>query len=363
MKRFILFIAAVFFAVGAVEAQTISVYSPNGASKLCHTFNEAYTVANDGDIIQLPAGYFKLDSIINKKLHIIGVGYNDAIRGAKGVTRVEKIELDTNSSGGSLQGLECNEIYSRAHGNTYAGERSGVQDYLIKRCKLQYVNTEGYKFQKSSNVCLQECLVVPGNDQFVLIALWENSKIENCILYAKGKIHNGYHSIRTDFYIESGIVSNCIIMNIDTTTNAEDRILPEICHNHPNLTFENNIFVGSVDGDNSKFVNNIFTGELKLRDDNVYGKDLNNKYMKAAEAFLGYKDNEDFNIFTTDFHLTDKAKNAIKPADGTEVGIYGGAYPFKILPVIPHIHKAKINTKTNAKGQLKVEFEVEAQQN
>lgn len=360
MKRFILFITAVFFAVGAVQAQTISVYSPNGASKLCHTFNEAYTVAKDGDIIQLPAGYFKLDSIINKKLHIIGVGYNDAIRGAKGVTRVEEIRLDTNANGGSIQGVDCRGVNGRLH---YIGgfptSRSGVQDYLVKRCKLQGVSIDGNNTQISSNINMQECLLAPGINQAITIDLGENSKIENCILFAKGKIR--YESVRVS--CKSGNVSNCIIINIDTTTNIDDKVLPNICYFNPNVTFENNIFVGSVDGDKSKFVNNIFTGELKLRDDNVYGKDLNNKYMKAAEAFLGYKDNEDFNIFTTDFHLTDKAKNAIKPADGTEVGIYGGAYPFKILPVIPHIHKAKINTKTNAKGQLKVEFEVEAQQN
>lgn len=360
MKRFILFIAAVFFAVGAVEAQTISVYSPNGASKLCHTFNEAYTVANDGDIIQLPAGYFKLDSVINKKLHIIGVGYNDAIRGAKGVTRVERILLDTNSNGGSLQGLECSNV----KGKPYGYELYGVKDYLIKRCKLQYVTIDGNKVQKSSNINMQECLVAPGNNHQMDVILGENSKIENSIFYAKGRISSGSSgSICTSISLRSGIVSNCIIMNIDTTTNVEDKSIPILCHHNETVTFENNIFVGSIDGSESKFVNNIFTGELKLSKGNKYGKDLNNKYMKAAEAFLGYKDNEDFNIFTTDFHLTDKAKNAIKPADGTEVGIYGGAYPFKILPVIPHIHKAKINTKTNAKGQLKVEFEVEAQQN
>lgn len=360
MKSFILFITAVFFAVGAVQAQVISVNSPNGASKLCHTFNEAYTVANDGDIIQLPAGYFKLDSIINKKLHIIGVGYNETIRGAKGVTQVKEIVLDTNSNGGSLQGLECSNVKGRPFGY----ERYGVKDYLIKRCKLQYVTIDGNRVQKSSNIFLQECLVAPGNHHQMEVRLGENSKIENSIFYAKGRISSGSSaSIYTSISLSSGIVSNCIIMNIDTTTNVEDRKIPAISYNNENITYENNIFVGSIDGAESKFVNNIFTRELKLRDGNKYGKDLNNKYMKAAESFVGYKDNEDFNIFTTDFHLTDKAKNAIKPADGTEVGIYGGAYPFKILPVIPHIHKAKINTKTNAKGQLKVEFEVEAQQN
>ncbi|MDR0506901.1 MAG: hypothetical protein LBH32_08835, partial [Dysgonamonadaceae bacterium] len=66
-----------------------------------------------------------------------------------------------------------------------------------------------------------------------------------------------------------------------------------------------------------------------------------------------------------DYHLqpTSAGKNA--GTDGTDVGIYGTAFPFKEskLPSIPHFTVKNISTETNAEGKLPVYIKIEAQDN
>ena len=47
--------------------------------------------------------------------------------------------------------------------------------------------------------------------------------------------------------------------------------------------------------------------------------------------------------------------------DGTQVGIYGGEYPWNIIPSTLRLLESDIDTKTSAEGILKVSIKVEAQ--
>ena len=48
-------------------------------------------------------------------------------------------------------------------------------------------------------------------------------------------------------------------------------------------------------------------------------------------------------------------------SDGTQVGIYGGAYPFNRIPTTPRITKSEIDDRTSAEGKLHVNIEAQAQ--
>jgi hypothetical protein len=54
----------------------------------------------------------------------------------------------------------------------------------------------------------------------------------------------------------------------------------------------------------------------------------------------------------------------IKGTDGTEIGIYGTAYPFKdgAFPVNPRIKFNSIAPATDAQGKIKVDIKVDAQE-
>ena len=47
--------------------------------------------------------------------------------------------------------------------------------------------------------------------------------------------------------------------------------------------------------------------------------------------------------------------------DGTQVGLYGGPYPYNPTPSIPQIKESHIDTTVAADGKLKVSVTVEAQ--
>jgi len=64
-----------------------------------------------------------------------------------------------------------------------------------------------------------------------------------------------------------------------------------------------------------------------------------------------------------DYHLKadSPGKNAGK--DGTDIGIYGGSYPWKegSLPFNPHYQKIQVAPKTDNQGNLNVNIMVKAQ--
>lgn len=48
-------------------------------------------------------------------------------------------------------------------------------------------------------------------------------------------------------------------------------------------------------------------------------------------------------------------------SDGTQVGIYGGAYPYNRIPTTPRITKSEIDDRTSSEGKLHVNIEAQAQ--
>ncbi|MBL4585431.1 MAG: hypothetical protein JKX84_00010, partial [Flavobacteriales bacterium] len=50
--------------------------------------------------------------------------------------------------------------------------------------------------------------------------------------------------------------------------------------------------------------------------------------------------------------------------DGTDVGIYGGSYPYKhgAVPFNPHVQINQIDNQTNGQGELPVNIRVAAQE-
>ena len=66
-----------------------------------------------------------------------------------------------------------------------------------------------------------------------------------------------------------------------------------------------------------------------------------------------------------DYRLRDSSPGKNAGKDGTDIGIYGGRYPWKDggLPVNPHIETYDIAGKTDSIGNLRVKIKVAAQEN
>lgn len=67
--------------------------------------------------------------------------------------------------------------------------------------------------------------------------------------------------------------------------------------------------------------------------------------------------------YAHNYHL--KSPTTYLGTDGTEVGIYGGTFPYKegSVPRNPHIQLKNIASKTDDNGSLQIEIQVEAQDN
>ena len=60
------------------------------------------------------------------------------------------------------------------------------------------------------------------------------------------------------------------------------------------------------------------------------------------------------------FELTEEAKSKYLGDDGTQVGIYGGIYPYNPTTTAPQIKKFDVARKSTAEGKLQVDIEVSA---
>ena len=77
-------------------------------------------------------------------------------------------------------------------------------------------------------------------------------------------------------------------------------------------------------------------------------------YSTLFKTYMGnYSDDEAF-------ELTDEAKSKYVGDDGTEVGMYGGSFPFDPTTSNPQITKCNVASKSTADGKLSVEIEVKA---
>lgn len=144
-----------------------------------------------------------------------------------------------------------------------------------------------------------------------------------------------------------------------------------------NSIFRNNIFLdtlgnttGIYGGSHSfgnVFMNNIFvsaTPKLTTHTsnpwlyytafNNYYGVDINQIFVSFAGSGYSFQDN--YELLHPSLYIGN---------DGTQVGLFGGALPFKVgaIPVIPYIRLKQIASQSNSSGEVEVEFEVEAQNN
>ncbi len=345
MKVFIytLLITVSFACIYAQTAVTVS--STDGTTKVFNSIPSAIEGATNGDIMYLPAGSFDANTIVvNKKLHIIGAGYNSKVRGAEGVTYLTgTISIVTGASGGSLQGV----FVSGAIRFGTSLENADVSNYVISRC---YLNTLllGYAwngFNNNDNILISENIV----EGAIYGAYSTNVKVTN----------NVFRQIdltaRLVTHFKNSIFSNNIFIPIDNNPfNGVEGCI-----------FQNNIVTNGNFGyvnafTNNQYINNLYTNPEGL---NPYGvsKSEGNVRIDFNNIFVNYKGG--VLSFDDDYHLTQAAIDAIKATDGGQVGIYGTDSPFKDygIPVNPVIKESKISTMTNSKGQLKINFKVEAQ--
>jgi hypothetical protein len=333
-----------FCLLQSLTAQSIIVQRGNQSFAYA-TLSEAIANANNGDILYLPPGNFDVSGIqINKGIHIIGAGYNPTTTGATGQTNISgNLVIVKGADGGSIQGM--NILNSVLFG--IDSSSSEVKNYTITRCfiagKLFLTYAESQP-SKCSNIIITENILYNLDGGYA-----NNVIVTNNII-----TQNAYNIVT---FFKNAIFANNIFLT------REDFPLNRVY----SCVFKNNIIAKGVfacsswdGGSGNILINNLYSSSQGLSTNGVVQYE-GNVFLERSKMFVNAEE-DDFR-FPNDYQLTQAALKAITGTDGTQVGIYGGQYPFKegAAPVNPQIIEKKISTTTNPKGKLNVQIKVKAQ--
>ena len=90
---------------------------------------------------------------------------------------------------------------------------------------------------------------------------------------------------------------------------------------------------------------------------NMQGSDIScstSTYAKVFKSYKGaYSDSQTF-------ELTEEAATELLGTDGTQIGLYGGQYPYNSTPAYPRITKLNVAKQSTADDKLSVDIEVSA---
>lgn len=323
-KLFVSLVALVMAAISYAQNTLVATLSHGDDITMYYGINalrDAHDVAQSGDIINLSGGAFHAVNI-TKAVTIRGAGVNDNYP----TTISERFCINIPSSckeklniegciipfGFYTEGSLNNAVFLKDEIKWIALSDS-VSSITFLNCKLHgmtvsgnstamIVNSyiRGFKNIDNSSAIFLNCVLVP---QLGEIDSWPrtvtNSSLVNCIVDATSS--NGNYSPSTS-------AINCVG-----------------CSNTKYNAFQNMVSCTNCSLDTWEIFDTSATTDWEI----YILLDLNDE---AKEKYLG--------------------------TDGTQVGMYGGAFPYDMTPSYPKITKMNVANKTTADGKLSVEIEV-----
>lgn len=321
------------------NAQKVIVVQHNGTPSFYSLFQDAVAGANSGDTIYLPGMESQINNniVIDKELHIIGAGWSSDSSAATGRTHLTGsgyLYIVSGASGTSFEGFRCD--FTILVGNNINNQ--DVDNLRFSRMYLGYL-TLGYTDNINADSCLiDECIITHLTGMQMKHVMVTNSLIGTCVSDYPMQIMMG------------STFRNCIFILQDG---------PYFSDGNSNCTYENCViqtqYGGSIQETSAS--NNSF--EFCLSNQTLGVPLKTNCYESVSNIFQSYTCSNAFE--DNDFHLLDPS--TYLGNDGTQVGIYGTALPFKQsgCPTNPHIAYKSIAPGTDANGNLQINIKVVAQ--
>ncbi len=286
-------------------------------------FVNAHEAATEGDIITLSSGVFSAPTI-EKAVTIRGVGMEaDEANDIKPtvITGFMYIDLPTNSTKQlSIEGMKLSESLTI---------QSTVKKAFFSKCNFRVDNNGG----ELVDCTFLNCDVVPNygagsNASFIDCLVWvsynnvSNSMFQNCLV--RGPLS----------YLTDDTFTNCVFFDEGQGIGSNNAAYHCVT-----------AYAGVTD---TSFNNDDFA-------------DASNNRTCAAESFFKTFSQDENGFYDLgDGDLKDSAKTEYLGSDGTEVGMYGGTFPFTPIVSIPRITKCDVSNKTTADGKLSVNIVVTA---
>ncbi len=331
MKSLIL-LTSILFSI-SLSGQNIIAVQQGGNATFYSNIESAIPNAVNGDTIYLPGGTFTMPSPINKSIHIVGAGSFIDSSVATGITILTNLFIASGADGGSIEGV-LGGVNNVAPSITFILNGTPITNYTISKCNLPY----GISFQAPCS----------------LITIKQNYIGTSSI----GSINGG----PTNSMISNNFITGPIATGNNNLCRNNNFINISLYLNSPGCIFENNIFL--VDGQTSG-LNQIFNNNIGINPNIQYGNSGVNNFNETFDnTFINPGTSPNF-VF--DFHnnynlkSTSLGKNA--GTDGTDIGVYGGTFPWKdgMIPFNPHIQTKNIPGVTDAAGNLHIDIKAASQ--
>lgn len=324
--------------IGSSQTPQIAVVRPNGTTFICTTFDSAYSNANDDDFLYLPGGHFTATNPIDKRIHIYGAGYYPDSSVTTGITTLNNVILHVGAEDGSITGLRL-DSWSCDHGSLLVGDALNLVPF--------------------SGFTLKTCWISGG-----LTALVETTDfaIINCYI--------GNHGCGSPFSSIEGSFSNSILNNSFISYQFMSTYVMEFS------SINNNIFiVGGSDSypqniaSNSTYENNIFKASPSnyyAVSNSIFTNNCNGAFSGTDNIFENQVQEPIDSTFVTQgpfpngYHVKTSSLCYQSGTDGTDRGIYGGAFPNVegAIPENPHVYFKQIDQVTGSDGRLHIQVGV-----
>lgn len=329
------------------------VVQGSGAPQVFTDFEAAVAAAQSNDVLYLSGGTFPYTGglVIDKTLHFIGAGIVPDSSQATGVTTLHAtitnspLYILTSASGSTFTGVRFTSDWDNSS-NTYSvvfgtsEDNDAPTDVVFQRCWFQRHLRLGFPpFSLAvTNTIIDECLFM-GN------MLGEGGTAT----VTRSVINQGIRS----FFGGALVLENSMVMQ--GVTNCYSAIIRN-CYLYSSGT--GYVTYGC---DNSIIEHNV-TPNQWITSGSPGAVLVNNLENVDGSTFFVSETNNYYEV-TDDVHLAPGSPGIGHGTDGTDVGIYGTASPYKPggVPFNPHFRQADIAPSTNNNGALPVNIRVAAQ--
>lgn len=309
MKPFFSLLTSLFVTLSFSQQKLIAVKG-NVTDAITTTLTDAIALAQPGDKIYLPGGYFSHTATIDKPVHIIGTGFQDGMNVTGKTTINGNLTLSDLANGSTFEGFYLTE---------WLVPSNTLSTITIKRCNILGITP-----------------AVLGNSL-------NNSTIINCVVRDYAMMGDSQTIYGQNNIISNSFINRLILTQYSTIKNCIISAYIESCDN---LTIQNNIFGKTSDCElvygcsnitmEKNLVPILCTGYAGL---GVISLVNPIAYNTISSVFV---DAPNFTFSpSSNFQLISSSPGNNAGTDGTDIGIFGGSNPWKIgsLPIIPNIEQ------------------------
>ena len=338
MKKICLSLMSVLGFYGAINANVYTVNNQSGFDADFNDLSQAITSASTGDTLYIEPSSISYGAVtLSKLLYIIGPGHNPDFSPYNAT--LSSLILSSASSASVVKGLQFGVIGTLA-GNT-------VNDIVISGCYIYAQNP--FAFANNGNIAnnwiFEGNVFISQSNGISLSGLGANIIFRNNYLhiYAGSSImssvpsgtvfdHNlfvgsdntGFSTVISSGYSNIVITNNIVL--IATTASSPVETGCSACLWENNLTYGVTIPLSALPGDNIN--------------------DVNPDFANYVGVSGGYS-------YANDFHLDAGSVGENAATDGSDIGLYGGIFPFSAIGAdngTPQIVDFTIATSTAPSG-------------